>query len=62
MPDITMCLTRTCPKRNQCYRYMAKPDRYQSYANYTELCIKEIEKSEYYLPLKRRSEYESYFS
>lgn len=34
MPDITMCLNgKDCPKHEECYRYMAKPDDlYQSYA------------------------------
>ena len=25
MPDITMCQDKTCPKKNECYRYTAKP-------------------------------------
>lgn len=62
MPDITMCLTRTCLKKEECYRYKAKPDRYQSYANFTELCAKEIENSEYFMPVARRTEYENHFS
>ena len=33
MPDITMCMSKNCPKKNECYRSMAKPDKYyQSYA------------------------------
>jgi len=33
MPDITMCQGRDCPKREECYRYTAKPDPLrQSYA------------------------------
>ena len=35
MPDITMCMNGAdCPKHEECYRYMVKPDRYQSYAVY----------------------------
>lgn len=35
MPDITMCMSKNCPKKNECYRSMAKPDKYyQSYADY----------------------------
>ena len=26
MPDITMCRTRDCPKKECCYRHKAKPD------------------------------------
>lgn len=27
MPDITMCTSQTCERREQCYRAMAKPDK-----------------------------------
>jgi hypothetical protein len=31
-PDITMCLSKDCPRRKQCYRHEATPDPgYQSY-------------------------------
>lgn len=36
--DITMCTSSTCQNREQCYRAMAKPDKYQSYADFTKLC------------------------
>jgi hypothetical protein len=26
MPDIAMCSSNSCPKRNECLRYRAKPD------------------------------------
>ena len=34
MPDITMCVNKTCPVRGKCYRYMAIPSSHnrQSYA------------------------------
>ena len=38
MPNITMCMSKNCPKKNECYRSMAKPDKYQSYADFTKLC------------------------
>lgn len=38
MPDITMCTSSTCQNREQCYRAMAKPDKYQSYTDFTKLC------------------------
>lgn len=38
MPDITMCTSKTCQNREQCYRAMAKPDKIQSYADFTKLC------------------------
>lgn len=31
MPDITMCEGTNCPLKENCYRYKAKPDIYQSY-------------------------------
>lgn len=39
MPDITMCMSKDCPKKNECYRSMAKPDIYQSYADYGKICL-----------------------
>lgn len=32
MPDITMCENNDCPLNNKCFRYLAKPDRYQAYS------------------------------
>ena len=34
MPDITMCYGEGCDKKENCYRYKAEPDTYQSYAQY----------------------------
>jgi hypothetical protein len=34
MPDISMCKNEECPLRNQCYRYTAVPEVYQSYASF----------------------------
>ena len=32
MPDISMCLDKTCIVRERCYRFMAEPERkWQSY-------------------------------
>jgi len=34
MPDITMCLNKECPRRHECYYFMAIPSpNRQSYAN-----------------------------
>lgn len=38
MPDITMCTSKTCERRGQCYRSTAKLDKIQSYADFTSLC------------------------
>ncbi len=31
MADISMCKGEFCSKRDTCYRYLAKADRYQAY-------------------------------
>ena len=31
MPDISMCFGKQCPFMFNCYRFLAKPDTYQSY-------------------------------
>ena len=31
MPDITMCTGEGCEAKKSCYRYTAKPNKYQSY-------------------------------
>ena len=37
---VRMCLSKDCPKKNECYRSMAKPDKYyQSYADYGKICL-----------------------
>ena len=38
MPDITMCMSETCDKKERCYRCNAIPDKYQSYADFSEDC------------------------
>lgn len=38
MLDISMCENYECKKRNQCYRHTAKPEKYQSYAEFSEIC------------------------
>jgi hypothetical protein len=49
MPDISMCANGDCPSKNECYRSVAKPGMYQSYANFE---IEEGEtKCEYFWPL-----------
>ncbi len=34
MPDISMCMNKECKKRKKCYRFMAIPCEYQSYATF----------------------------
>jgi hypothetical protein len=36
MPDLTMCVSKTCPLRDGCYRSTAKPFKYQSYEDFSE--------------------------
>jgi hypothetical protein len=54
MPDISMCLNSTCPKKETCYRYMAEPDKGQSYSSFS--CVDG--ECEYYWPDLRNTEVE----
>ena len=36
MPDITMCRNEECNRRNECYRFVAKPSLRQSYCLFPE--------------------------
>ena len=39
MPDITMC-TGNCPVKENCYRYMAEPNKYgQTYSSLEDICL-----------------------
>ena len=58
MPDITMCKTETCLKKDKCYRYIAPPDKLQSYADFTTACNSENDKDNYFWPV-REGAYES---
>ena len=40
MPDITMCITKTCPIKESCFRYTAKPNTYQSYSDFSRFVIR----------------------
>jgi hypothetical protein len=37
MPDISMCKSSWCPKRETCYRFRAVPSQRQSYISPTEV-------------------------
>ena len=34
-----MCRSNGCPKRNHCYRAQAKPDKLQSYSDFSAECF-----------------------
>jgi hypothetical protein len=34
MPDISMCNNQDCPKKETCYRFIAKPNIHQSYTKF----------------------------
>lgn len=38
MPDISMCFGKYCPRKDKCYRAMAKPDRVQTYGDFETDC------------------------
>lgn len=46
MPDITMCLSKDCPNRFTCYRFVAKPDQLQSYSDFHNHCSYYIKATE----------------
>ena len=46
MADITMCFATECDKKETCYRYLAEPDRLQSYSDFSK--YKEKKECEYY--------------
>jgi hypothetical protein len=42
MPDISMCAGGNCPKKQDCYRYTAKPSQYmQTYFVHSPYDVKE---------------------
>lgn len=48
MPDITMCSGEGCPKKEQCYRFTARPDQRQSY--FAKPPINDRGECSYFLP------------
>lgn len=51
MTDITMCMNEKCTRKEECYRFKAKPDElWQSYAIFNPVCNKDG-KCEYFLKL-----------
>lgn len=51
MPDFSMCASKTCEKRNQCYRATAKHSTYQSWSDFYDDC----KKSKYRNQLEERN-------
>lgn len=49
MPDISMCNNTTCPSKEECYRFKAIPNNYQSYSNFKP--EKNENKCEYFLKI-----------
>jgi len=49
MPDITMCISKKCKFKKNCYRYMARPSFMQSFAALDDIS----EDCPYYLPIKK---------
>ena len=55
MPDIAMCKGDGCSRREQCYRAMAKPDKYwQTY--FTTAPVKEDGECGYFEPIGKGDE------
>lgn len=34
MPDISMCTNTLCKQKDNCYRWRAKPERWQTYSSF----------------------------
>ena len=52
MPDLCMC-AGNCPRKYNCYRYMAKPNQYgQTYSSLESVCISENYKE--FIPYKEK--------
>ena len=52
MPDIAMCKNDKCIKKNNCYRYKAKPSTYQSY--FAEDTLDKEGNCKYYIPISKQ--------
>ena len=48
MPDISMCVNDKCKVNKDCYRYMAIPSSWQSYADFDEVDC------QYFMPIGNR--------
>ena len=56
MQDITMCENRRCPLKGNCYRFLAIPQEYQSYAIFE--CL-DTEESFEYIPIYAEPDYKN---
>ena len=53
MPDITMCNGESCPKKEDCWRFTATPDKYwQSY--FSESPMAKYGECDHFWPDRRR--------
>ena len=53
MPDFSMCDYENCEKSQDCLRFLAEPDRYQSYVHEMESVCNEGNGFEYFMEVKR---------
>lgn len=51
MPDITMCNDEKCPKRKECYSFMAIPSEYRQ--SYFAKSPRKNDKCEYFYPIQK---------
>ena len=55
MPDITMCDSVECHRKNECYQYMAKPSEYrQAYSEFQ--CYQSNTETDYFMPITASKE------
>jgi len=53
MPDISMCQNEKCKLKMECYRYMAVPSSWQTYADFNEENCESFSPIEKYRPLRQ---------
>lgn len=50
MPDITICINDKCEKKEECYRYKAKPNEYRQFYDVFDPkkidCFKEMRRND----------------
>ena len=51
MPDISMCRNEDCPKKEECYRYRAVPNNWQSWTMFEP--VGREAKCDYFVPIEK---------
>ena len=54
MPDIAMCNNQKCPVKFNCYRFVATPNKYQYYQNFSHIASPELDGCSYFIENKNK--------